>query len=108
MYNAGMRFTWDEEKAAAVSRRHGVDFVHLIDIFSDPDAIEFIDEAHSSADETRLAVIGLTAHYGLAYLVFTQDDESGDESGQVELRFITARRAEPWMVDEYEENKNRK
>lgn len=104
MYNAGMRFTWDEDKAKAVARQHGVDFAHLIDIFSDPYAIEFIDEAHSTTDETRFAVIGLTAHYGLTYLVFTQEDEGG----QVELHFITARRAEPWMVDEYEENKKGK
>lgn len=104
MYNASMRFTWDEEKAAAVSAEHAVEFAHLIDIFSDPDAVEYIDEAHSTEDETRFAIIGLTAHYGLAYLVFTQDD-TGE---QVALHFITARRAEPWMVDEYEENKKRK
>lgn len=52
MYNAGVRFTWDEDKAATIARQHGVDFAHLIDIFSDPDAIEFIDEAHSTTDES--------------------------------------------------------
>lgn len=65
--------------------------------------MEFIGEAHSTEDETRYAVVGLTARYGLVYLVFTES-ESG---GEVELHFITARRAEPWMVDEYEENKQR-
>jgi hypothetical protein len=28
--------------------------------------------------------------------------------GELALRFITVRRAEPWMVEEYEENKRRK
>ena len=55
---------------------------------------------------TRLATPswGLTARYGLVYLVFTEV-EAGVE---LELRFITARRAEPWMVEEYEENRRKR
>lgn len=98
-----MRFTWDEDKAAAVSHEHSVEFARLIDVFSDPYAVEFIDEAHSTEDETRYAIIGLTAQYGLVYLVFTELDADGE----IELHFVTARRAEPWMVEEYEENKRR-
>ena len=97
-----MKFTWDETKAAAVEVEHAVEFSRLIDIFDDPHAVEFIDESHSTEEEMRYAVIGMTAKYGLIYLVFTQEDEEG-----VELHFITARRAEKWMVDEYEENKQR-
>lgn len=97
-----MRFTWDENKAAAVEAEHHVEFAHLIDIFNDAFAVEFIDEAHSTEEELRYAIIGMTARYGLVYLVFTQE-----ESDDVELHFITARHAEKWMVDEYEENKER-
>src|SRR5215210_5465557 len=97
-----MRFTWAEDKAAAVAAEHHVEFTRVIDIFSDPYAVEFVDEAHSTEDETRYAIIGLTAEYGLLYLVFTQLEAEGAES---ELHFITARRAEPWMVEEYEENR---
>jgi hypothetical protein len=93
-----VKFTWDEEKAEAVREDHRVDFARLIDVFSDPYAVEFVDEAHSTEDETRFAIIGLTAQYGLIYLVFT-------EPGEGELHFVTARRAEPWMVTEYEENR---
>lgn len=93
-----VRFTWDEEKAAAVREEHRVDLARLIDVFSDPYAVEFVDEAHSTPDETRFAVIGLTAQYGLVYLVFTEPRED-------ELHLVTARRAEPWMVIEYEENR---
>lgn len=97
-----MRFTWDDEKAEGVNKDHGIYFALVIDIFSDPYAVEFIDEAHSTENETRFAIIGLTATYGLVYLVFTQL-----EVDETELHFISARRAEPWMVDEYEENKQR-
>lgn len=44
-------------------------------------------------------MIGATV-YGLVYLVFS-------ETGEDELRFITARLAENWMVKEYEENRKR-
>ncbi len=98
-----MRFIWDEDKAAAVQREHHVDFAQMIDIFNDLYAVEFVDETHSTEDQERYAIVGLTAAYGLVHLVFSEiefDDE-------LALRFITARRAEPWMVEEYEENKRR-
>jgi uncharacterized DUF497 family protein len=99
MYNSRVRFSWDEEKAAEVEREHHVAFAQIIEIFSDPFAIEFEDVAHSVAEETRYAIIGLTG-YGLIYLVYT-------EPAPDELHFITARRAEPWMVYEYEENRKK-
>ena len=103
MYNAKVKYTWDEDKAAAVRKDHGVDFARIIDIFSDPYAVEYVDESHTTEDETRYAIIGLTAMYGLAHLIFVE----GEADGEMELHFITARRAEPWMVEEYEENKRR-
>jgi|SRR5947209_9722485 len=99
-----MKYTWDEDKALAVEREHGIAFVKAIDIFSDPYAVEFVDETHSTEEETRYAIIGLTAEYGLTYLVFT---ETESEIGDLELHFVTAWRAKGWMVDEYEENKER-
>jgi uncharacterized DUF497 family protein len=60
---------------------------------------DLIDEAHSTEEEIRYAIIGLTS-YGLVYLVFTEPTED-------ELHFITARLAENWMVKEYEENRKR-
>lgn len=94
-----MNFTWDEDKAKKVRREHSIEFSRIIDIFEDPFAIEFIDEKHSSANETRYAIIGITT-YGLVYLVFT-------ESTPDEIHFITARLAENWMVKEYEENRRK-
>jgi uncharacterized DUF497 family protein len=99
-----VRFTWDEGKAVAVAEAHGVDFARVIDIFGDPYAVEYIDEAHSTDEETRYAITGIAARYGLVYLIFTERESEGE----MELHFITARRAEPWMVDEYEENRKRR
>ena len=90
-----MEFTWDEAKA----ENHSIEFARIIDIFEDSFAVEFIDEAHSTEEEIRYAIIGLTS-YGLVYLVFTEPDKN-------QLHFITARLAEKWMVKEYEENRKR-
>lgn len=99
MHNACMRFTWDEDKAEEVRREHHVEFSKITDIFEDPYTVDFVDEKHSTEDETRFAVIGLT-QYGLTYLVYTEPSED-------EIHFITARRAEKWMEDEYEQNRRR-
>jgi uncharacterized DUF497 family protein len=61
VHNRDVNFSWGEDKAAAVKEEHHVEFAKLIDIFSDPYAIEFVDEAHSTEEETRYAIIGLTA-----------------------------------------------
>jgi len=94
-----VKYTWDENKAEDVKNNHAIELAKITDIFEDPYAVEFIDESHSTEDETRYAIIGATI-YGLVYLVFTEQREN-------ELHFITARLAENWMVKEYEENRKR-
>lgn len=94
-----MKFVWDPTKKEKVRREHHIDFERIEDIFRDPFAVEFIDEPHSD-DEVRFGIIGLTAEYGLIYLVFTELDFET-------LRFITARKADRWMVREYEEKRRR-
>jgi uncharacterized DUF497 family protein len=90
----------DEAKAEKVKAERGVDFAQIIDVFDDYYAVEFIDEEHSTSDETRYAIIGLSG-LSLIFLVYTEPDVD-------EVRFVTARFAEKWMVDEYEENKQSK
>lgn len=79
---------------------HKVDFEKIDDIFRDPYAVEFVDEIHSNEIETRYGIIGSTANYGLIYLVFVEVDT-------LTIRFITARKAEQWMVNEYEQERRR-
>jgi uncharacterized DUF497 family protein len=93
-----MQYTWNDDKAELVKKQHKVEFSKLVDIFEDPYALEFIDETHSTENEIRFGIIGLTVAYGLVSLIFTEPAED-------ELHFITARRAENWMAKEYEENR---
>ncbi|MGD9628762.1 MAG: BrnT family toxin [Pyrinomonadaceae bacterium] len=86
-------FVWDEKKRLKVLDEHRVDLALITDIFDDPNAVYRDDHGHSES-ETRYTVTGITAQYGLVFLVFTYSDEM--------LRLITARRAEKWMVKDYE------
>lgn len=88
------------DQKARVARNHKIDLDRIGDIFRDPFAIEFIDESHSDEDEVRFGIIGLTAEYGLIYLVFIDIDTET-------FRLITARKADRWMVREYEEKRRR-
>jgi len=86
-------FVWDEYKRLKVLKEHHIDFALITDIFEDPHAIYRNDEGHSES-EARYSVTGVTAQYGLVFLVFVYREEK--------VRFITARRAEKWMVKDYE------
>ncbi len=96
-----MKFDWKPDKKEKVLEDHKVDFEKIKDIFSDPFAVEFIDEKHSGEAELRYGIIGLTTEYGLIYLVYTELDDPNS------VHFITARKAEKWMVSEYEQARRR-
>jgi uncharacterized protein len=95
-----MEFTWDETKREKVIVEHKVDFAEIQDVFNDDFAVYIEDFEHSTDDEIRFNLIGQSINYGLVFVVFTYD-ESND------IRLITARKAENWMVKEYEENRKR-
>lgn len=92
-------FVWNESKRKQVFKHHGVDFAEIEDVFEDAFSIDFIDEEHSINEETRYGVIGKAVVYGLVVLIYTAKDE--------QIRFVTARRAENWMVNEYEQQQKR-
>ncbi len=87
-------FAWDESKRQKVIEAHNVDFALITDIFDDPFGVYGEDTEHSE-DEIRYSVLGLTAEYGLTFAIFTYPNN--------DIRLITARRAEKWMVKDYEE-----
>jgi uncharacterized DUF497 family protein len=95
-----MEFIWEEIKREQVLAEHKVDFARIDDVFDDPFAVFIEDFKHSTDDELRLNVIGQSLNYGLIFLVFTYQ-------GNDFIRFISARKAEKWMVKEYEENRKR-
>ncbi len=90
--------TWDEKKRQKVIKDHGVDFEKVEDVLDDPFAVYIADFEHGSSEE-RWSIIGKSAEYGLVAVVITFRDD--------EIRLITARRAEPWMVRRYEQKRNR-
>ncbi len=94
-----MQFEWDENKASTNEAKHGVSFDDAIEVFSDPYAMEDIDVAHSTDDETRYTITGL-ASPGLLFVIYTEPQTDV-------IRIIHVRRAEKWMVDRYEQNKGR-
>jgi uncharacterized DUF497 family protein len=94
-----MVFEWDDRKAVRNERLHGVRFADAVGVFSDPHSFEFVDEAHTTESEVRYGIIGL-ASLGMVYVCFTERPAD-------RVRIIHARRAEPWMVEEYEKQRKR-
>lgn len=88
-----MYFEWDEEKRESNIRKHGIDFVSVISVFDDPNAIEAYDELHSEYED-RYQIIG-TAMPGVVFVVYTERDD-GDT-----IRIISARRAERSEIAKY-------
>lgn len=78
-------FEWDEAKAASNLANHKVRFEQATGVFSDPFAIEFIDDRQNYG-ETRYIIIGMTNDRMLT-VVYTMRDEN--------IRIISARKAEP-------------
>ena len=64
-----MLFEWDEEKAAANLKKHGVDFHDAVRVFNDLDRIEFYDATHSD-EEDRYNTIGMVDD--ILYVVYTE------------------------------------
>lgn len=95
MYNINV--IWDETKRAFVIKRRNIDFAKILDIFDDPLAVDFQDLEHSTSEETRYKIIGMTAKYGLITLVYTISENQD--------KFITAWKADEWETNEYEQNK---
>jgi uncharacterized DUF497 family protein len=79
-----MEFEWDESKAAANIRNHGVTFNEAASVLKDPLFIDFYDPDHS-ADERRFLMIGQTAAGRLLLVSYTERGER--------IRLISAREA---------------
>jgi len=84
-------FEWDNTKAESNVRRHGVTFEAACDVFSDPFALEWLDETHDR-DEERLVILGM-AEGRLLYVCYTFREPR--------IRIISARLAEPYERRQY-------
>ena len=64
-----LQFEWDEEKAAANLRKHGIDFRDAARVFDDEYRKEYYDVAHSDKED-RFNIIGLVDD--VLFVVYTE------------------------------------
>jgi uncharacterized protein len=85
-------FEWDDEKAASNIRDHeGITFEQAAAAFSDPFAVEWIDEREDYGEE-RSILLGMISGQ-LLYVVYTERGTN--------IRIISARRATRHEQDIY-------
>jgi uncharacterized DUF497 family protein len=80
-----MRVTWDPEKEKNNIRKHKLGFSYAAEVFYDANRLVRYDAAHSG-EEDRYINIGKTDD---GVIIFVVETESGDD----EIRIITARKA---------------
>jgi len=81
-----IRFTWDEEKAKANVRKHGVSFEEASSVFADENARLKHDPEHSDGED-RFILLGFSSLLRILVVchVYRQDDQI--------IRIISARKA---------------
>lgn len=91
-----MEFEWDESKAVANLKKHGVSFEEAKTVFENPLAVIFDDEMHSSIKEQREIMIGHSRQNQLLLIAFTERSNI--------IRIISARLATRREREDYEQN----
>ena len=89
-----LQFAWNERKAAANQRKHGVSFVEAATAFADPLSVTIPDPDHSE-DEERFILIGQTRNVHIVVVAHV-------ERGAI-IRIISARPATRRERSIYEE-----
>jgi uncharacterized protein len=86
------RFEWDDHKAEANYRKHGVDFAMATRVFDDLFAVERYDPFSSAHGEDRFVITGMVGGQFVT-VVYTDRDDC--------IRLISARRASKREHDDY-------
>lgn len=89
-----LRFEWDENKAIANDKKHGVSFEDAKSVFLD-DHAKLIDDPDHSDDEDRFVLLGLSST--LRLLVVCHCYRSSDHV----IRIISARKASAHEAKSY-------
>jgi uncharacterized DUF497 family protein len=90
-----MQFEWDNEKAEANFKKHGVSFVEASTVFADVLARIFDDEEHSF-EEKRNGIVGHSSDNRLLIVAFTERENDT-------IRIISARETTPKERRNYED-----
>ncbi|NJN22386.1 MAG: BrnT family toxin [Leptolyngbya sp. RL_3_1] len=89
-----MEYEWDPLKAARNLSKHGVSFDEAKTVFSNPLALIFDDDAHSTSEEPREIIIGHSQQNRLLLVAFTERAAN--------IRIISARLATRQEREDYE------
>jgi uncharacterized protein len=81
----GILFEWDENKAIANFKKHGVAFTIACETFFDPFLLPLDEESEMVDDELREKVIGMTVRWQLMCIVYVMREDR--------IRLISARSA---------------
>jgi len=92
-----IKFNWAPAKAASNLRKHGVSFEEAQSVFYDEFAIQFYDESHSSDDEERFLMLGMSSGAHLLLVCHCERDGGGV------IRIISARKATKQESSFYEQ-----
>jgi len=87
-----LKFEWHEAKAEANFSAHGVSFDLAKTVFSDPFAIERLDDREDYGEE-RFVMIGMAEGNVLLFVAYTERDDR--------IRLISARRATQSEQEDY-------
>ena len=94
------QFEWDDTKAAANVRKHGVSFEFAATIFRDPGLLTVADIEHSDIEERWLS-IGLSIDGKALSVVYVWSES---DPMTVTIRLVSARLATLAELREYEEH----
>lgn len=89
-----MHYAWDETKRQENLRKHGVDFADAVGVFFDDHAITQPDP--DGQGEARFVTVGLGSSLRVLLVIWTE--RQGDT-----YRLISARRASPGEIRQYQE-----
>jgi len=91
---SSFRFEWDERKAVANKRKHGISFAEAKTAFLDEDARVIPDPEHSE-DEERFVLLGLSISVRVLVVCHCYRKD-----GEV-IRIISARKADRDEIEQY-------
>ena len=94
------QFEWDENKAAANIRKHGVNFELASSIFADPRLLSVADLEHSEAEE-RWFSVGCAVNGAILSVVYVWQEI---DRASTKIWLISARPATRSEIRSYDEN----
>ncbi|HEV2233341.1 MAG TPA: BrnT family toxin, partial [Terriglobia bacterium] len=97
MNHRQFQFEWDENKAAANVRKHGVSFELASTVFADPRLLTVADLEHNEVED-RWFSIGWASNGAMLSVVYLWSES---DRATTKIRLISARQATPKEIHHY-------